>query len=176
MHFPAPCSNVTPGCSCRLPMGRELDESPAWAIALGALSADPSDRRRLLAQRWFCSVSAASASRSWVRLFDCAHMRKAKLVVEAPVPYQSCDRLQWASNEEPRVLVAAIRSTQAYLDAAVTSRDRNGFLQREGYANCASVGVQPRNGCWFSTTTTVVDCCPKAGVRRSCRYKWPDGR
>ena len=45
------------------------------------------------------------------------------------------DRLQWASNEEPRILAAAIRSTQAYLDAAVTlSRDRNGFLQRgKGY-------------------------------------------
>ena len=41
------------------------------------------------------------------------------------------DRLQWASAEEQSAVAEAIRSTQAFKDAAmILSKDRNGFLQR----------------------------------------------
>ena len=44
---------------------------------------------------------------------------------------RAADRLSWSSPEAPNTVAAAIRSTQAYTDAAVAlSRDRNGFLQR----------------------------------------------
>ena len=59
---------------------------------------------------------------------------------------RAADRLSWSSPEAPNTVAAAIRSTQAYADAAVAlSRDRNGFLQRgkETTPSCANVGVRP---------------------------------
>jgi len=57
---------------------------------------------------------------------------KAKLQLWQTLARSSAaHRLQWTSPEAPSEVLAAIRSTQAYADAAVAlRRDRNGFLQR----------------------------------------------
>ena len=102
-----------------------------------ALSADPSERRRLLAAAVVLQRQrrlSLSVLGPLIRIAPTCGKAKLQLWKHLSRT-RAGDRLQWASNEEPRVLAAAIRSTQAYLDAAVTlSRDRNGFLQRgKGY-------------------------------------------
>ena len=78
----------------------------------------------------------------------------------------SANRLRWASADEPSAVAAAIRSTQAYTDAAMAlSQDRNGFLQRStDYRKLRSVGANSLpNGSWCFITMTVAGCFPKAG-------------
>ena len=98
-----------------------------------SLSADRSERRRigsamvrLLRQR----RRSLSALGPLLRVAPTGG--KAKLQFWQTLA-RSCaaHRLQWMSHEAPSEVSAAIRSTQAYADAAVDlRRDRNGFLQR----------------------------------------------
>ena len=115
-------------------MGRELDESPAWAIALGA-----SFIRRSFRAAPFASSSGGSAASAPPQPLglgsaysDCAHMRQAKLQLWKHLSRTRAGRLSGL----PMTKFWQRRSDlSGILDAAVTlSRDRNGFLQRgKGY-------------------------------------------
>ena len=98
-----------------------------------SLSADRSQRRRLgaavvrlLRQR----RRSLSALGPLLRVAPTGG--KAKLQLWQTLARSSAaNHLQWTFPEAPREVSAAIRSTQAYADAAVAlRRDRNGFLQR----------------------------------------------
>ena len=98
-----------------------------------SLSADRSQRRRLgaavvrlLRQR----RRSLSALGPLLRVAPTGG--KAKLQLWQTLARSSAaNHLQWTSPEAPSEVSAAIRSTQAYADAAVAlRRDRNGFLQR----------------------------------------------
>ena len=97
------------------------------------LSADRSERRRLgaavvkLLRQRRRSLSALGP----LMRFAPAGGKTKLLLWKALAHSRVVESLQWSSPEAPAVLATAIRSTQAYTDAAVAlSRDRNGFLQR----------------------------------------------
>lgn len=97
------------------------------------LSADRSERRRLggavvrlLHQRRRSLLALGPL----LRIVPTGGKPKLQLW-QALARSRAADRLSWSSPEAPNTVAAAIRSTQAYTDAAVAlSRDRNGFLQR----------------------------------------------
>ena len=96
-----------------------------------SLSADRSERRRLCAavvrllrQR----RRSLSALGPLLRVAPTGGKAKLQLWHR---PSSAANHLHWTSPEAPSEVSAAIRSTQAYTDAAVAlRRDRNGFLQR----------------------------------------------
>ena len=97
------------------------------------LSADRSERRRLgaavvkLLRQRRRSLSALGP----LMRFAPAGGKTKLLLWKALAHSRVVESLPWSSPEAPAVLATAIRSTQAYTDAAVAlSRDRNGFLQR----------------------------------------------
>ena len=97
------------------------------------LSADRSERRRLgaavvkLLRQRRRSLSALGP----LMRFAPAGGKTKLLLWKALAHSRVVESLQWSSPEAPALLATAIRSTQAYTDAAVAlSRDRNGFLQR----------------------------------------------
>ena len=97
------------------------------------LSADRSERRRLgaavvrlLRQR----RRSLSALGPLLRVVPTGGKAKLQLW-QTLARSRAADRLKWTSPEATSEVAAAIRSTQAYANAAVAlSRDRNGFLQR----------------------------------------------
>lgn len=98
-----------------------------------SLSADYSDRRRLgaaLIRLYRHRRRSLSVLGPLLRIVP--NGDKVKLQMWQHLARTSAgDRLQGTFAEESSVVAAAVRSTQAYADAALAlSRDRNGFLQR----------------------------------------------